>query len=91
MSVFIIAVRLEPSDSNRHEHIAWAKWVKSGAAGETISSRDQMVDWINGGGQAWVADGSNSVRVMVVQAKPPYLRTVANGRPTDNLLSLPRF
>lgn len=91
MSVFIVAVHMEPSDSNRHEHIASVRWMKSGSTETTTSTRAQMVEWIQGGGDAWVADGQGAVQVGVVDATPPYLRTFADDRPTDNLLSLPRF
>ena len=60
------------------------------ATGET--SRAGMVDWIrNKNGQAFVADGTRSVWVGVVDANPPYIRTHADGAWTDNLLALPTF
>jgi len=50
-----------------------------------------MIDFIGGGGQAFVTDGVRSVAVGVVHANPPYIRTYADGVWTDNLLALPRF
>ena len=89
MSVYITQVHMEPANGARHEHIASVRWVDADTT--NTATRQQMVDFINRGGQAWVADGRGSVRVMVIQTSPPHIRTVADGRPTDNLLSLPRF
>ena len=50
-----------------------------------------MVDWIEKGGVAKVTDGRNTVDVGVVNATPKYIRTHADGKPTDNLLYLPRY
>lgn len=76
-----------------HEHITDVMWrnASTGATGQ--SSRARMVDWIkNQGGDARVRDGAgHDVRVGVVEAQPPYLRTYADGVWTDNLLALPRF
>ena len=41
-------------------------------------------------GKAIVSDGTNTVQVFVVNATPKYIRPYANGKPTDNLLYLPR-
>jgi exosome complex RNA-binding protein Rrp42 (RNase PH superfamily) len=51
-----------------------------------------MVDWIkNKNGDARVTDGVNTVKVGVVDASPPYIRTHADGKWTDNLLALPTY
>lgn len=52
-----------------------------------------MVEWIDGGGKAYVESGTSTVAVGVVKPSngEPYLRTYANGVWTDNLLSLPKF
>lgn len=91
MSVYITAVHMEPSRGSSHEHIASIQWVNSAENTSNQSTRAQMVTWINGGGVAWVADGQGAVQVGVVAADPPYLRTFADNRPTDNLLHLPRY
>ncbi|NHA00633.1 DUF3892 domain-containing protein [Nocardioides sp. W3-2-3] len=91
MSLFITAVHMEPTYGSGHEHIALVRWVDTAADATDTSTRQQMVDFLNRGGQAWVADAQGSVQVGVVNANPPYLRTFADGRYTDNLLSLPRF
>ena len=73
----------------RHEHIAEVKWLNGNEPGQ--STRAQMVTYIEGGNQAYVTDGVNSVFVGVVDATPKYIRTYADGKWTDNLLALPRF
>jgi hypothetical protein len=42
------------------------------------------------GNSLYVMDGRAMVEVNVVDGDPPYLRTRADGRWTDNLLALPR-
>jgi hypothetical protein len=88
--VYITAVHM--SGGQAHEHIAEVRWrdATDGKVGE--SSRDQMVDWIDRqNGDARVSDGRHEARVGVVQASPPYLRTYADAKWTDNLLALPRY
>jgi hypothetical protein len=51
-----------------------------------------MVDWIKAkDGDARAADGVDAVKVGVVNADPPYIRTHADGKWTDNLLALPTY
>ena len=89
--IYITAVHMEPSNGTTHEHIARVKWTEEGTAKAGDDTRAQMVTWINDGIEARVKDGTRSVQVGVVDAKPPYLRTHADGYYTNNLLSLPRF
>jgi hypothetical protein len=85
--VYIIAVHLEGGD--QHEHITHVKW-QDGATVRTCS-RAEMIKWIYQGNKAFVTDGVRTVEVLVVDASPPYLRTFADGRWTNNLIALPRF
>lgn len=90
--IYITHIRLSPENSRQHEHITHVYWSEHGTSKEGPWTKQQAVDWINGGGEARVsADQRYDVRVHVVNASPPYLRTAANGTYTDNLLSLPRF
>ncbi len=52
-----------------------------------------VVEWLEEDAQhtLWVAGETGPIEVRVVQAMPPYLRTVADNTYTDNLLALPRF
>jgi hypothetical protein len=74
-----------------HQHIAVVKWVNLPDHSTGSSTRQQMVDWIEAGGQAIVSDGVNTVKVHVVNASPKYIQTYADGKWTDNLLALPRY
>jgi catechol-2,3-dioxygenase len=87
--VYITAVHM--SGGENHEHIASVRWRNptDSATGET--SRGQMVDWINEGGDARVSDGRSEAQVGVVDATPPFIRTHADNRWTNNLLALPRY
>lgn len=79
------------STPKTHETITNYKWLSSdGSVGS--SDKPTMVDWIdNKGGKAFVGTGTNQVSVGTVDAKPKYLRTYADGKWTNNLLSLPEF
>jgi catechol-2,3-dioxygenase len=89
--VYITAVHME--GGTYHEHIASVQWrnPQSDETGE--STRAAMVDWIkNENGDARVRDDAgHDVRVGVVDASPPYIRTYADRVWTDNLLALPRY
>lgn len=82
-------------EGNQHEHIGSVKWVNVNpnelpTAGQ--STREEMVKFLmDNPGKAIVSDGTNTVQVFVVNATPKYIRTYADGKPTDNLLYLPRF
>jgi hypothetical protein len=89
MSVRITHRRM--SGGTRHEHISAVKWENEQSNERGSSTREDMVKWIHGGGKAWVRGAGVSAQVLVVQAHPPYLRTWADGRYTDNLLALPEF
>lgn len=89
--IYITAIHMEPTNGTSHEHIARVRWTNPSTNASDDSTRQGMVDWINKGGDARVKDGLGSVHVGVVDAKPPYLRTYADDRYTDNLLALPRY
>lgn len=92
MSVQITHIRL--AGGTGHEHIVRYKWrgIESGKVGE--SDKPSMVAWIElKKGAAYVGVGASRVNVKVVRpsAGQPYLRTYADGKWTNNLLSLPHF
>ena len=93
MTVRITAVRLSQG-GYLNEHITDVKWTsyQDGSTGQ--STKATMVKWIDvDEGKAYVEAATSKVEVGVVkpQGGTPYLRTIANGTWTDNLLSLPRF
>lgn len=88
--VEITAVHM--SGGTKHEHIAEVKWKNPETSETGKSTRETMVDWIeNKSGKAYVTDGKNKAWVGVVNATPKYIRTHADGKWSDNLLSLPRY
>jgi hypothetical protein len=89
--IYITEVHMSPGGSG-HQHIADVRWGNPATEKKGENSRAQMVTWISEGGEARVRDGAgDDVRVFVVDASPPYIRTYADGVWTDNLLSLPRY
>ena len=90
--VYVTHIRLSGYGAG-HERITDVMWRNptTGATGQ--SSRATMLDWIKSqGGDARVRDSAgHDIRVGVVEAPSPYLRTYADGVWTDNLLALPRF
>ncbi|MEZ5085926.1 MAG: DUF3892 domain-containing protein [Tessaracoccus sp.] len=70
------------------------KWRSLSTGGVDSSTKAVLVDWIdNKGGKAYVGSGVSRVDVGVVRPAQgaPYLRTHADGKWTNNLLSLPEF
>lgn len=93
MAVRITAVHLSQG-GYLNEHITDVKWTsyQDGSTGQ--STKADMVEFIDvDNGKAFVESATSKVEVGVVkpQGGTPYLRTLANGTWTDNLLSLPRF
>ena len=88
MTTYITHVRLNPPNSNDHQHITDVHWSQPGKTDDC--SRAAMVEFINKGNAVYVK-GNPDAQVGVVNATPPYLRTYADGNWTNNLLSLPRF
>lgn len=91
MSVYVVAVHL--SGGTRHEHIATVLWVNESTMKSGISTIAGMVGFIDGKNSVMVSDGATKTSVGVVRdgSKPPYIRSYADNKWTDNLLSLPRF
>lgn len=87
----VFAVHMEGGDE--HPHIASVKWLNPGTAKLGTASRWGMVDWLEEGDshRAYVCDGRSIVEIGVVKGSPSYIRTHADRKWTNNLLSLPRF
>nr|WP_296894330.1 DUF3892 domain-containing protein [Thiobacillus sp.] len=77
-----------------HEHISYLWW-ENGSGGSGVSTREQMVMFIeeNGNNSVWCPDKNPSLQGAWVHVhnngRIKYVQTVADGRKTDNLLSLP--
>lgn len=92
VSIRITHIRL--TDGIRdHQHISHVKYLDNSGNPDS-RTKALIVDWIdNKNGAAYVGTGSQQVRVLTVHPDQgaPYLRTHADGRWTNNLLSLPTF
>ncbi|EYF00508.1 Hypothetical protein CAP_0542 [Chondromyces apiculatus DSM 436] len=78
------------SGGTGHEHIAAVQWINPATNATGSSTVKAMIDWITKEkGIAKVTDGKNTVEVRVVNNA--YLRTYADGKWSNNLLSLPRY
>lgn len=89
MTVYITAIN--PSSATQHEHIANVRWLDSSNSTSKTMTREQAIGYLLGGNKLWVASDTGAVEVLVVDANPRYIRTVADNKYTDNLLALPRF
>ena len=76
-----------------HEAISQYGWLDESTGEIKYSTRAQMIEYLNNGGQAYVKDGYGN-QVFCMLRKNIYgtvfLQTVTDGKWTDNLLSLPR-
>ncbi len=90
--IYITAVRMSLGGSG-HEHISDVRWIDPGTRQTGENTRAEMAAWIDNNGDARVQDAHGSVQVRSVHptGQPAYIRTYADGRPTDNLLHLPRY
>ncbi|WP_437644672.1 DUF3892 domain-containing protein [Sorangium sp. So ce362] len=90
MVVYITGIHM--SGGTSHEHIAEFEWLNKANNDTGKTTTEDMVDWIkNKKGEAKVTDGKSTVSVVVVDKPHPHLRTHADGKWTNNLLSLPRY
>ena len=93
MAVEITHIRMS-NGGTTHQHITHYRWKNLSTGAVDSSDKPSMVDWIdNKQGTAYVRSGSNRVGVGTVRPDngQPYLRTYADGKWSNNLLSLPRF
>lgn len=88
MTIEIVARDMSPGGTG-HEHITTLYWIQHPDPGVKSSSRAEVVDYIDRGGVAYVENPKVLVRVVKPTYGEKYLRTYADGRPTNNLLNLP--
>lgn len=88
--LYITAVRLSQGGT-RAAHITNVKWLNSGDGTTNDCNTAVMVDYINKRNPVEVAGPNGPIRVTVVNANLPYIRTNEDNTTRDNLLSLPRF
>lgn len=94
MAVKLKCVARRMAGGTGHEHISHLWWESdSGANG--VYTREQMVAYIeaNGNNSVWCPDKNPALQGAWVHVhsngRIKYVQTVADGRKTDNLLSLP--
>lgn len=93
MSIRCTKVRLS-NGGYHHEHITHIAWVQDGTTVEKVSTRAEMVTFVEGGGKAYVKDAKGNIAYLAVRvssAGNKYVQTYADGIYSDNLLALPRF
>lgn len=91
MTVYVTAI--SPGSARQHEHITGIRWLNSDDSTSNTMSVSAAVGWLkeSAGNRMYVAGETGAAEVKVVNANPPYLRTVADNSYTDNLLYLPRY
>jgi hypothetical protein len=89
VTVYVTAIT--PASTQQHAHIAGIRWLDAGNSTSKTMSTAEAIDWLRRGNRLLVAGETGAIDVRIVEATPPYLRTVADGTDTDNLLMLPRF
>ena len=71
------------------EHLGWTN-ESNGSQGK--STRLEMYNWLKEGGQAYVQDRFGNKAYLVPKVSRngnPFVQTIADNTPTDNLLKLP--
>lgn len=86
---YITAVHM--AGGSDHEQIEFVQWQNPQTLATGQATREQIVEWINSGGDLRVRDHAGDFPLAVVAADPPYIRTHASGVWTDHLLGVPRY
>ncbi len=89
--VYITHIRF--SDGSGMQHIALVRWEQPGYGRQGVNTRAQMVDYLREGNDVFVRGRGNTpdAKVVIADANPPHLKTVADGRDSNDLLCLPVF
>jgi hypothetical protein len=77
---------------DRHEAIQYLGWVNEQTRTTGRSSREQMIQFLENRGAAFTRDGFGNVAYLVIRISPygnKYVKTIADGKESDNLLALP--
>jgi hypothetical protein len=93
MSFRITNVRFEDSNNKTHDTITAYAYVNESTGGSDSDWKAVMVGKVEAGTRAFVGSGVFRVEAIVVAPTQgrKFLRTVADGRYSNNLLSLPTF
>jgi hypothetical protein len=77
---------------DRHEAIQYLTWVNEQTRASGRSTRLEIVQFLERRGVAYTKDAFGNVAYLVVRVSPygnKYVKTIADGKETDNLLALP--
>lgn len=93
MSVKITCISKEHGNhEDPHVAISDLGWIEDGSGKIGRTGRVQMHDWVKPGGRAYVKDAHGNTAYLMAKVSAwgnPFVQTVADGQPTDNLLYLP--
>lgn len=85
-------VKAKGNHENPYVAVAYMGWINESTGASGISTRLEIYDWIENGGEAYViGDAGSKILVELAQTLlgTRYLRTQANGTTADHLLKLP--
>jgi hypothetical protein len=92
MSVKITCINKDRGDHyDPHLGITHLGWLNESTRAQGKSTRSQMIEFIEGGGIAYVKDRFGKIARLVVRISRfgnKYVKTVADNRETNNLLEL---
>lgn len=73
-------------------HLALVRWYNPSTGTGGDAGIPQMVEFLrNSANRAYICNGTRIVDLKVVEARPPYIRSVADGQVSDNLSTLPKL
>jgi hypothetical protein len=76
----------------QHENIAEVKWENASNGQSGVAPKAEMVSYVKANpGNAVVQDSTSTIPLEIFDADPPYVRTRADDKWTDNLLALPKY
>jgi hypothetical protein len=92
MSVRITCIK-KAGGYHEDPHVAISElgWTNDQTGQSDRSTRLQMYEWVKGGGQAYVKDVAGNTAYLIAKVSRngnPFVQTIADGTPTDNLLQL---
>lgn len=92
MNYQITGIKVSPKDSVYDEYITHYFMANFGAqSGAWWTKADAVALLRNPANKAFVGEGQDLIPVQVIEWQPPFLRTVRDGKQTNNLINLPRY
>jgi hypothetical protein len=92
MSIRITCIEKDSGNhENPHVAISFLGWTNEANSNSGRTSRDDMYDWVRGGGEAYVRDSAGDVAYLIAEISPrgtKYVKTKPDRTKQDNLLKL---